>query len=398
MSKSLSTWIIEPRDPVIFRDGKPFDANAGARAQSLAFPFPSTVAGGVRTRAGRAEDGTFDCAKISELLQKEILGALLVELRTDDGAIVQYFAPAPADALAFDAGQDEWDLKRLVPLETPSDCHTNRPNNFMLVGPPRTDKRKPSDGAPKFWRWEQFQKWLGGAPDWRIDLATLGVEGLASNVRTHVKIDPDSQSAAESMLFQTRGLEFTHVPKGQEIQGARRRLQDARRLALAVATTARGIKEGVAPFGGERRLVVWSKSSQAFPECPKEVRESILKDKACRVILLTPAHFSEGWLPQWLTRELDGVGPKLHAVACNRYQTVSGWDFRCNKAKPTRRLAAAGSVYFLKFPDETSKEILEKWIEATWMRCVSDEEQDRRDGFGLAALGDWNGTPAQMEE
>jgi CRISPR-associated protein Cmr3 len=193
------------------------------------------------------------------------------------------------------------------------------------------------------------------------------------------------------MLFQTSGLEFTYVPEGQKFQ-------HARRLALAVVTTATDLKCGVAPFGGERRLVVWSKSSQAFPECPKEVRESILKHKACRVILLTPAHFSEGWLPQWLTREFDRVRPKLHAVACNRYQTVSGWDFQCNKAKPSRRLAAAGSVYFLKFPDETNTEILEKWIKATWMRCVSDDNQDRLDGFGLAALGDWNGTPAQMEE
>jgi CRISPR-associated protein Cmr3 len=393
MSESLSVWIIEPRDPVIFRDGKPFAANAGARARSLAFPFPSTVAGGVRTRAGLAEDGTFDCAKISDLLQKEILGPLLVELsENDDAPIVQYFAPAPADALAFDAGQDgEFELKRLVPLETPSDCHTNLPNNLMAVGLSRTDKRKPSGGAPKFWRWEEFQKWLGGAQDWRIDRKELGVGELATSVRTHVKIDPSSQSAAESMLFQTSGLEFTYVPKDQKFQ-------HARRLALAVVTTATDLKCGVAPFGGERRLVVWRKGSHTFPKCPDEIRESILKDRACRVTLLTPAHFSEGWLPQWLTREFDGVTPKLHAVACNRYQTVSGWDFQCNKAKPSRRLAAAGSVYFLRFPDETNTEILGKWIDATWMRCVSDGEQDRRDGFGLAALGVWSGAPAKMEE
>ena len=48
---TLQTWIIEPRDSLIVRDGKPFGANI-THAVSLDFPFPSTTAGGVRTRAG----------------------------------------------------------------------------------------------------------------------------------------------------------------------------------------------------------------------------------------------------------------------------------------------------------------------------------------------------------
>jgi hypothetical protein len=31
------------------------------------------------------------------------------------------------------------------------------------------------------------------------------------------------------------------------------------------------------------------------------------------------------------------------------------------------------------------------------MQTVSDDEQDRRDGFGLAALGAWDGTSLKME-
>jgi len=38
-----------------------------------------------------------------------------------------------------------------------------------------------------------------------------------------------------------------------------------------------------------------------------------------------------------------------------------------------------------------------RWIDATWMHCVSDEEQDRRDGFGLAVLGVWDGKLQPME-
>ena len=56
----MTTWIIEPHDPLIFRDGRPFGPNPGARAKTLSFPFPSTTTGGVRTRAGLDKDkGTF---------------------------------------------------------------------------------------------------------------------------------------------------------------------------------------------------------------------------------------------------------------------------------------------------------------------------------------------------
>ena len=49
----MKTWIIEPVDPVLFGDGRPFTAVPGSRATSLPLPPPSTLAGGVRTRHGQ---------------------------------------------------------------------------------------------------------------------------------------------------------------------------------------------------------------------------------------------------------------------------------------------------------------------------------------------------------
>jgi CRISPR-associated protein Cmr3 len=74
---------------------------------------------------------------------------------------------------------------------------------------------------------------------------------------------------------------------------------------------------------------------------------------------------------------------------------VSGWDFEINKPKPTRRLTPAGTTLFLKLDGD--EDAIRRWIEATWMCCVSDEEQDRRDGFGLAVLGVWDGKLQPME-
>lgn len=93
----MSMWTIIPRDPLIFRDGKPFKADAGARAKSLPFPFPSTLVGAARTLAGRdAATGIFDKSLISELLGKQLRGPLLVEF---DKEKTNFLFPAPADAL-----------------------------------------------------------------------------------------------------------------------------------------------------------------------------------------------------------------------------------------------------------------------------------------------------------
>ena len=53
----MTRWIIEPLDPLIVRDGRPFDPTPGARARSVPFPYPSTTTGGIRTRAGKDDNG-----------------------------------------------------------------------------------------------------------------------------------------------------------------------------------------------------------------------------------------------------------------------------------------------------------------------------------------------------
>src|SRR5262245_27015821 len=103
----MRTWIIEPRDPLIVRDGRPFGPIPGARAASLGFPFPSATAGGVRTRYGLSRGEDFEDPQkkpslIATVRQLAVYGPLLVELKHDSGDIARWFAPAPADALLLD--------------------------------------------------------------------------------------------------------------------------------------------------------------------------------------------------------------------------------------------------------------------------------------------------------
>lgn len=135
----MQTWLIEPRDPLIVRDGRPFSADiAGARATSLDFPFPSTTTGGVRTSQGRGKGGNFDAALIEELKKLEVRGPLLVEL-DDRGEIAGWLMPAPADALWRNLKPDSDDriptdramLTQLTPVQLPDGAFTNLPDGDL---------------------------------------------------------------------------------------------------------------------------------------------------------------------------------------------------------------------------------------------------------------------------
>src|SRR5438132_10498971 len=95
-SRVMAIWLIEPHDPLIVRDGRPFGPDPSARAESLSFPFPSTTTGGVRTRAGLKAEGMFDVSQIERVKQIKVRGPLLVQLTQSGDAIEKWLVPAPA--------------------------------------------------------------------------------------------------------------------------------------------------------------------------------------------------------------------------------------------------------------------------------------------------------------
>lgn len=396
----MTLWIIEPRDPLIFGDGKPFTAIPGSRAKSLPFPYPSTIAGCVRTRAGQdPASGRFDKRRIRELLGVDVRGPLLVEIDAMDRqeVVTDWLLPAPADALLLEAKTPDCALRRkLSPLELPSGCVTDLAG-LSVVGASSPVKEKPHPHAPRYWRWDAYLQWLRAPADGLTQLATLGHDGPARESRVHVSIEARNQTALEGALFQTSGMEFVRSEPSHD----EHKLARSRTLALAVETEA-SLTDGLDFMGGERRVVRWRHTEAGLPACPDDVRANIVAQRACRMILLTPAHFQAGCLPSWALSKTTGVRVEVVGAAVPRYGAVSGWDYVTGKPKPARRLAPAGSVYFLSLRGDPVA--LGRFVDAIWMQVVSDDlsgiedgEQARRDGFGLAIAGAWDGALSHLE-
>ena len=235
--------------------------------------------------------------------------------------------------------------------------------------------------------------------------AQIGVSGPISEIRTHVRLDDRRGTAEDGKLFVTEGLRFDAAPDRQfgiwtEITPS-----------PALHERAAAQRDGIHSLGGEGRLAFWQRTALSPESIKLNARVNIVEGRArLRLLLLTPAHFVDGWKPAWLSfshsaEAFQGRPPtrsdknvpelRLCAAAVSRFQTISGWGlapdqrtgFNKPGPKPVRRLVPAGSVFFVDFaateaePEQVARDL--------WLTSVTDSKADQHDGFGLIMVGTW---------
>ncbi len=361
------TYLIEPRDPVIFRDGKPF--SPGLSSRSTGWPAPSAVIGAIRTRLGI--DTNFPEQVQARLKRIRHIGPFLATAVDNKWKLA---FPAPADAVAFDSDGDKIELCALRPGPLNAGEGTDLGSSLELLFGARD--QKPSVRAPEFWTADFTLRWLSGEQMSAVGPEEIGFAGLPRQRRLHVAIDSESRTARDQMLFATEGLEFSPSLENGEVQRA-----ICSRIIVPDDGWAK--PERAAPLGGERRLAYWTEADVDWPKEPTWNGGSHL-----RMQLVTPGAFSEGWKPGWIGPDGTGSPPRttglkvrLVGAAVARALPVSGWDYVTAAPKATRFLAPAGSTYFL--------EILDGLPAGLWLSSICDQEQDRLDGFGLVIYGGW---------
>lgn len=374
--------------PLLLRDGRPF-AGGGeeSRAQSLAAPLPQTVAGLIRTQLGNAQAVEWQALSDDDLHKK------LQDLHTKPVRSVfmrdkTFVFPKPENAVMDKVGK--------VYRSSPGKLEQGEGVNFSAEGlrPLLLDKTpenfKP-EGGYRYFNLETMQQWLAG----KTPATTEKIGDPPTEERTHVAIDSSKGVGEEGLLFSVAYRSF----EARDEAGYHR-------WTLRIKT---GFDGGFAPvghLGGERRPVALKDvGTQAqwpnigmFPEVEKALATS---NKLC-FVLTSPAIFKNGWQPGWLDLTAEDAAAhngnglpagvkqlagkvKLVGAAVGRRIPVSGWSVRDNKPKSVRWAVPAGSVYFF----EVTGEIDRAKLKEAWLKPLSDNINDQRDGFGCALWGVW---------
>jgi len=385
---------------MIFRDARPFAAEPGARAVTLPWPMPGTVAGAVRSYLGNSSTYNYQWNETDQnaALTMAFQGAFLVARKRGEQRWT-LMVPAPSDAVPYIKPDDPIDTKMMMmlrPMAVPEGSGVNWPTGSPDVLPMRIDQDVKPDRGLDFWSFDDLIRWLSSAelPDWGATCRPGWSLGrLDQESRVHVAINPTTRTASDGALFTTTGLLFRDIagPSTSEAETA-----IYCRISSPAGAAAWQPENGFLSLGGERRMasVTSPIDSTELPvsAMPVELKEKLTKTNRVRLQLLTPAIFSGGWVPDWLTS--GGTPPvenapalKLIGASTGRRIPVSGWDMKTHAEKATRYLVPAGSVYFLQTVDGLN--LTKEQIDGLWFAAISDDPQDRRDGYGTVVPGVW---------
>jgi CRISPR-associated protein Cmr3 len=380
---------VYPRDPLIIRDGRPFgiSSESGNRAYSLGWPYPQTIAGAIRTLIGRLKENKTgrnpftDADFLARLKATQVVGPFP---RIDD----RLYVSVPSDAVVYEGSEkDPQRWHALTPQPLGPEEGTNMPYESLLpVAVPANEK---TVNKFQFWSEDSIQRWLADRPDKTFQ--PCAIEEFPKDERVHIGIEHSLGRAADQMLFSTEGLVIPDV----DIKGFKRSSLVA--FVRPPDDDIMGLLSDVdtlQTFGGERRLSRFKSCGSSREHkwhCTAGAR--ICESTRFRMFLATPAIFRGGWLPGWLDPvTLVGTPPsvesslrlKLRGACVQRWRAVSGWSMELRTEKPIRRLVPSGSVYFFEKVEGSGKDLADAWLEP-----VSDDEQDRRDGYGAALWGTW---------
>jgi CRISPR-associated protein Cmr3 len=407
MTVDRKTWVIDPRDPLVFGTGvppTPFVARSGA------LPSPNTIAGMVRARFV-ASGSHVSPARATELLERISVRGPWLRGPVASGA-KELWVPAPYDGVRTGdtfghaiLGDSIEPIHDEGVLWSDSDS-----DDLQLVHLPERGQ----DGAKVAAIAAGTPLWpLGAAVRWALgeDVTPAQVAPLqhgtdpagivAREHREHVAIDNRTGTAQPGALFSSAGMRFE------------------RDFAIAIDVTARDESDAAPPgavvLGGESRLSFRRVDAGAtFPAFdayePQYVNALARMPRGLRVQLLTPACLQQDVVPgtpAW--RPAPPVaGLKLVAACIPGHSAISGWDLQAadgrGAPRAVRRLVPAGSVYYYVFP-ELGGEALTRALLAACRRlwgCPITPDRPRtfdeieqhlappaRDGFGLALPGFW---------
>ncbi len=211
--------------------------------------------------------------------------------------------------------------------------------------------------------------------------------------RLGIGLNTDSRTAEEGQIYTTEGFAFS--PQSGSADKGNATPFTSTGFLVGIEGVADLLPDtGLLRLGGDGRSAHYRKVAFKAPTVANLPGAS----KRFRLVLQTPALFSQGWFPDGVTQQDgiyhlqgDGFTARLACAALGRREVVSGWDLYQWAPKPTQAAAPAGSVYwFDAFEGDAGK--LAAWVaRGLWPDDLNPMQQARRaEGYNRALLGAWN--------
>ncbi|MDW8295139.1 MAG: type III-B CRISPR module-associated protein Cmr3 [Aquificaceae bacterium] len=388
---SWRDFTIEAVDVWLFRDGRPFSAGSDVWARSLPMPSPFTLLGALRTffltQKGISPRDFYE-GKVEDQKLKEQWGgpgAHPGQLRLRGAFWYKgghiYFS-APADLVRV-----QGKLQLLQPLRQDSN-RLQVKLNFPLdeLSCLWAKSSKPVEPVSGYISDKDLRSYLGrgnqsDSSDSEGELENISLlplqEFLEKERRTGIKIGA-GRSVEEGFLYHT---EFIRLKEGVRLCGS--------------AYLPNGIEraEGILFLGGERRMGVlrWETPSHSLEELLESFKNKpATTQERVKIVLLSPAYFSEGWKPKsWSDIGLNGW--TLVAAAVPRLVPIGMFEKKGDRIGQKRFYCVPpGSVYFFE-----RKQGSAEFPPAFTQEPPTREGEDSRLplgqlGFGLYATSTWN--------
>jgi len=388
--------ILRARDGYFFKDARGWYTSDAGRTHSLEWPYPTTLLGALRSAFGRRREASRPFTPDEwEAQTKGVSIGVSLPVRCPVGNPITQAArlwPQPADMLLAERGGVRAWLA-LNPEAVPTDVKVvadrdgDAPADFLWF--PRPGEIGKPSRRPPWWTDAELYRWVAGRVPGVLPESDREIRW---RTQVHVSIDPKPGTALDGALFSTDVRESL-------VRGTSSRTSiDEFSIAVRVQSTDNAALWERTPIvlGGDGRLASAVVAPAELFDPVVGIGADASASLGLRVLVVTPAEFEQGWLPD--TFELRGGGyfgtipgfePKvrLRSAIIDRPIAISGWDVARGKARSTRRLVPSGSVYFVTREDGLAFDasvLRSLWLGA-WGGGVDS-------GLGRFVVGAWTPT------
>lgn len=375
---NANTLFLEPLDVLFLRGNKLF-GDPGSFGESLVPPWPSVAAGALRSRMladARIDGKQLDLAAFArgEIPHPELgtpaapgtfaVTAFHLARRLADGRVEILVAP-PADLVVSEGDNGTVSVRGLHPQPVGAGKIASSSPFANLPVLAETTRGKPASG---YWLTEAgWCAYLAG----KLPTPTQLIKSTdlwAIDPRVGVGLDAATGRASDGRLFSVQAVAM------REGVGF-----------LAAVTGAMPPQTGSVRLGGDGRAAAIDPVSTSLPEPDYS---AIAQARRCRLVLVTPGIFTNGWLSTGVTQapsgelrfDLRGVQARIVCAAIPRYETVSGWDLARWQPKPAQRAVPPGSVYWLDELVATPEALRKLAWQGLWSETCEDSAR-RAEGF-----------------